>query len=201
MISATVCPGIHRRRKRSRMSPYIVFSAVAAVAIGLTGCSVTGGTNPAASVPSMATAPTYTPKPVQTETAGIGDSVANGSLEFVVRGVRREERIQDQFDNSYGKAGAEYVIVSMSVRNNSTSAVFFYPTSQTLVVQGTQVEPDQNAIGALNSGMGDIQPGLTINAEVPFLVSTGTQPEAIMVSDALHSISSPGSAATRVELS
>ncbi len=118
-----------------------------------------------------------------------------------MHGVRREERIQDQFGSSYGRAGGEYVLVSMSVRNKSTAAVFFYPTSQTLVVQGTQVEPDQNAIGALDSGIGDIQPGLTINLEVPFFVRTGTQPEAIMVSDALHSISSPGSPATRVELS
>jgi len=191
------------------VSPSIAWSAVAAVAIGLTGCATT---TPPALVPTppalVPTPPGLVPTPPTTvepveivpRTVRIGQPAINGSLVFVVRGVRRAERLVDEFDEGWhAPPSSDFIIVSMSVRNISRSAVFFYPSDQLLVVDGTQVEPDDSSIWPRN-GLGQIQPGLTIHVELPYLIRNGIQPEAIMVSDALYAIGSPGSPATRVEL-
>lgn len=177
------------------VSPSIAWSAVAAVAIGLTGCATT---TPPALVPTPPT--TVEPVEIVPRTVRIGQPAINGSLVFVVRGVRRAERLVDEFDERWhAPPSSDFIIVSMSVRNISRSAVFFYPSDQLLVVDGTQVEPDDSSVWPRN-GQGQIQPGLTIHVELPYLIRKGIQPEAIMVSDALYAISSPGSPATRVEL-
>jgi hypothetical protein len=205
------------------VSPSIAWSAVAAVAIGLTGCATTTPPalvptppalvpTPPALVPTppalVPTPPGLVPTPPTTvepveivpRTVRIGQPAINGSLVFVVRGVRRAERLVDEFDEGWhAPPSSDFIIVSMSVRNISRSAVFFYPSDQLLVVDGTQVEPDDSSIWPRN-GLGQIQPGLTIHVELPYLIRNGIQPEAIMVSDALYAIGSPGSPATRVEL-
>ena len=149
---------------------------------------------------SSAYAPVTTTTPPKPKTANIGEIVTNGDLQFRVHDVRRQARVSSQFDTSYGKEGYEYFIVQLQVRNGSNSPVFFYETSQLLVVDGRQIEPELQASSALNSNSsGEIQPLMTIQLELPFFVPAGTQPDAILLQDFLASMGTNDPAA-RVNL-
>jgi Domain of unknown function (DUF4352) len=182
-----------------------IIAALAALAIGLTGCSVTGGapTHTAtyvAQTPVTTVAPTA---PTDPRIVRIGSPVRNGSLVFTVQSTRRAAQVYDQFGGYYyPHATNEYVIVKLTVQNVDTHSVFFFYGSQTLDLHGQQVSTDSAATGALNPAVTPIiQPGLAIPVELAFIVAEGAQPEAIMLSDQLYMISHPLSAAvTRVEL-
>lgn len=149
---------------------------------------------------SSAYTPATTTTPPKPKTANIGEIVTNGDLQFRVHDVRRQARVSSQFDTSYGQEGYEYVIVQLQVRNGSNAPVFFYETSQLLVVDGRQIEPELQASSALNSNSsGEIQPSMTIQLELPFFVPAGTQPDAILLQDFLASMGSNDPAA-RVNL-
>jgi hypothetical protein len=182
----------------------LLIGGLAALAIGLTGCSVTGGAVPssAPALPTLSSSSTPTPVAAPAPKYFVGDTVQNGSLRFTVDSVRREARVYDQFGGYYpAPTGNEYVIVKLSVKNTDTHPVFFYYT-QTLDLHGQQVSGDNAATYALNPAINPvIQPGLGIPVQMAFLVPVGEQPEAIMLSDALYAIANPlSSAATRVEL-
>jgi hypothetical protein len=187
----------------------LVIGSLAALTMGLTGCSATGGAPlhpvvPASVLPTPVAAdrtatPTHAPVPTK---YFIGDTVHNGSLRFTVDSTHRTKVVHDQIGGYYPAAnGNEFVIVKLSVWNESTQSVYFYYT-QTLALHGQQISGDNAATYALNPAINTvIQPGLGIPIQMAFLVPEGAQPEAaIMLSDALYAISHPGSPATRVEL-
>lgn len=150
---------------------------------------------------NSAYAPATTTTPPKPKTAEIGQTVTNGDLQFRVDDVRRQELVSDGFGGTWGgDEGYEYVIVSLSVRNGSNAPVYFYETSQLMVVGGRQIEPEPHATSALNSNsMGEIQPSMTIHVELPFFISAGIQPDALLVQDFLASMGSDAPAA-RVNL-
>ena len=178
----------------------LICGGLAALAIGLTACSATGGAGSApTSSPTYATYATSTiaPTPVRVTPPGIGVPVRNGSLEFTVYGTRTATAVYDQFGGHVASAeGAEYVIVKVSVRNIDTQAVQFFPTLQSVSVDGQQFTAEAMPTAFLNHGTEVIQPGMTIPFELAFHLWTGIPPEAILLSDILGS--SPSAA--RVEL-
>jgi Domain of unknown function (DUF4352) len=186
----------------------LIGGGLAALALGLVGCSATGG---APAAPAITASPITTPSwvhpvvtapPAPSSKYFLGDTVHNGSLRFTVDSVRRAVVVHDQIGGYYSSpTGNEYFIVKLSVQNVDTHPVFFYYT-QTLDLHGQQVSNDTAATVTLNPAINPmIQPGLAIPVELAFIVPEGAQPEAIMLSDALYAISNPLSAtATRVEL-
>ena len=187
----------------------LIGGGLAALALGLVGCSATGG---APTAPAITASPITTPSwvhPVVTTPPApplkyfLGDTVHNGSLRFTIDSVRRAVVVHDQIGGYYSSAtGNEYVIVKLTVQNVDTHPVFFYYDSQTLDLHGQQVSTASAPTGVLNSAVTPIiQPGMAIPVELAFIVPEGAQPKAVMLSDALYAISNPlSAAATRVEL-
>jgi hypothetical protein len=179
-----------------------LIGGLAALAIALTGCSAIGGAGSAPTwKPTYATSTvatsTVAPTAVRVTPPGIGVPVRNGSLEFTVHGIRHTTVVHDQFGGYVASAeGAEYVIVKVSVRNIDTQAVQFFPTLQSVSVDGQQFTAEAMPTAFLNHGTEVIQPGMTIPFELAFHLWTGIPPEAILLSDILGS--SPSAA--RVEL-
>jgi hypothetical protein len=180
-------------------------AALAVLAI-LTGCSATGGAPRSTVEQQDATAISSPPwlHPVVTAPPALplkyypGDTVQNGSLQYVVQGTRTATRVYDQFGGYVPASdGAEFFIVKVSVRNVSQQAVQFFPVAQTLSVRGQQFNADPMSTAFVDTtGIGVIQPGQSVSTELSFLVWAAIKPEAIMLSDMLGG--SP--AATRVEL-
>ena len=119
-------------------------AALAVLAI-LTGCSATGGAPRSTVEQQDATAISSPPwlHPVVTAPPALplkyypGDTVQNGSLQYVVQGTHTATRVYDQFGGYVPASdGAEFFIVKVSVRNVSQQAVQFFPVAQTLSVRG-----------------------------------------------------------------
>jgi hypothetical protein len=96
-------------------------------------------------------------------------------------------------------AGYEIFIVRLTVQNMNTVPTFYYDSAQVLAVHGQQVSIDNMATSAAGAATGTIQPSMSVSDNLAYVIPKGAQPEAILLSDMLASISNQ-TAATRVEL-
>ena len=104
----------------------LLIGGLAAFAIGLTGCSITGGA-PAHTKPVVATvaiAPTAPATLASPVSAPTGSAVRDGRFEFHVGRVERLKTVGDPTGNPYMTATAqgEFIVVTMSVTNIGNQA-------------------------------------------------------------------------------
>jgi hypothetical protein len=107
-------------------------------------------------------------------TAHLNDPVRDGKFQFVVTGV----------SNQRG-----YFVVYMNVRNIGDQAQAFFAQNQKLIdSSGRTYDADATAVYDFNqSGMVDLNPGLTASATVPFQVPNGEQFTFVEVHDSAFS--------------
>jgi hypothetical protein len=112
--------------------------------------------------------------------AGLNQPVRDGKLEFVVSGVRRQPRFGGQ------RARGEYVVVSMTVSNTGNEQQTFFSNNQKLIdTAGRKFDADTTASNMY--WMQEMNPGFSVNVEVPFDVPPGTPLSAIELHDSAFS--------------
>ena len=139
---------------------------VLAIAAGAAGTDLLNGgpgpmrtTTPVTHTPVATVAPVVPTQPPAPRIVHIGSPVRNGSLVFTVQGVRRTNVVYNQFGSGW-QTGGEFIIVTVTVQNLGPQAVFFFPTLQSLVVDGYQFTPEAMSTSYLNdTTTGQIQPG------------------------------------------
>jgi hypothetical protein len=111
--------------------------------------------------------------------------VRDGSLEFIVHGVRRTNVAQSPTNPvAQTQAAGEYIIVDLTVKNVGSAPVQYFTDSQSLVIDGKQHRADILAAVYLSPQSADfIQPGLAIDVATPFDVPVGSVPQSILLND------------------
>ena len=114
-------------------------------------------------------------------TAAEGGAVTDGSLSFVVHGFEVGSTVVSSSAPIEKNAQGEYVVVHMTVTNNSDTATTFIATFQTLNAGGTTYNIDDEATFYLDSGLAELAPGASADASIAFDVPPGTVPESVML--------------------
>ena len=171
----------------------VVIGGIAALAIGLTGCSATGGApmHAAATVATQAQAVPIAPAtPVS---APAGSAVRDGKFEFQVSRVDRMKTVGSPSNNPFMVATAqgEFVVVTMTVRNIGDQAQNYFGQNQMLVdATSRQYAADTTAdmwMNTDNNPLGAINPGNWIWVRVAFDVAPGTQVSELQLHDSMFS--------------
>lgn len=125
-------------------------------------------------------------EPAVAEVPGIGDTVADGKLEFTVTQV--ETGVTRVGDDMFGQdAQGQFVLVHVQVRNIGDESQLFDGSSQQLVdTQGRQHSADSSAaiyLGDANSFLNQINPGNQVDGIVVFDVPADAQLASITLHD------------------
>lgn len=150
----------------------IITAAVIGTA-AIAGCGTTSDASLAASRSSAAAS----------ATAKVGTPVSDGQFQFVVTSVDRAKSAGDPAIPTDAKG--EYIMVHLTVKNTGTKEATFMSSSQKLIVDGKQF--DAASVLGLKGDMESLNPGLGLDAVVPFDVPPGTQPDAIQLHDSMFS--------------
>ena len=115
--------------------------------------------------------------------APVGSSVRDGKFEFEVLGVDRSASKEGVFSSKAAKG--EFFIVHLRVTNIGDDARSFFASNQHLIVNGNKYDATTSITD--ENWMEDINPGLSIEANVTFDIPPGATPEAIEVHDSMFS--------------
>jgi Domain of unknown function (DUF4352) len=161
----------------------LIVGGLAALAIGLTGCSVTGGApmHTAATMATQAQAASQAPA-AEPAIAPAGSAVRDGQLEFRVAKIERLKAVGDPTTNwvLQTTAQGEFIVVTMQVTNvGSVPATYFGQNQKLIAPDGQQFAADASANTYVNREIGivpTINPGNWIWGRVAFDVPVGTPP-------------------------
>ena len=114
------------------------------------------------------------------------EAVRDGTMEFVVKGVKRAQTVGNPADSSASaKAQGEFIIIDMTVRNISNDVQTYFTGNQKLIAGGKHYGDSIDAELYLpNSELtSQINPGSMIDTAVAFDVPPGTVADALEVHD------------------
>jgi hypothetical protein len=125
-------------------------------------------------------------------TASAGSTVRDGKFEFRVLNVEPADQAGSADGNPYEqvKPQGQFIIVTMSVANIGDQPQSYFGQNQKLIdPSGRQYGVNSEADIYLNSnsGLGDINPGNSIQVKEAFDVPPGTVPSALEVHDSMLS--------------
>jgi hypothetical protein len=121
----------------------------------------------------------------------IGTPVRDGSLEFVVKSMKRAPSVTSPTeDYIQQQARGEFVILDLSVTNTGDQAATYMSANQKLIINGKQYDDATEASVTLNgNAISQITPGLGIDTEIAFDVPVGANPGSVLLHE---STLSPG---------
>ena len=115
--------------------------------------------------------------------APIGTPVRDGPLELTVHGLRRAAVVADATDaQTTATATGQFVVVELTVTNVGDWAQAFDAPRQRLIVDCAPVSATPLAAIYLTPAIkGRIEPGTSVNVQMPFDVRAGSVPEAVVL--------------------
>ena len=165
---------------------------IAAAALGSIGDSDTKKTSSSSSSRASASstfkadappAPKTSSAPKTREIAAPGSAVRDGKFEFEVLGVGRSPSKKGIFEPELAKG--EFFIVTLRVTNIGDKARSYSASAQHLIINGNKYDASSSISD--ETWREDINPGLSIDAQVMFDIPPGAVPEAIEVHDSTFS--------------
>ena len=166
----------------------LFFGGCVAFVGGMIASDVEENTGPAATREAAgrtgtSSVPSTSVMPTGKVAAPVGSSVRDGKFEFEVLGVDRSASKEGVFSSEAAKG--EFFIVHLRVTNIGDDARSFSASSQHLIVNGNKYDATISITD--ENWMEDINPGLSIEANVTFDIPPGATPEAIEVHDSMFS--------------
>jgi hypothetical protein len=142
------------------------------------------------STTSTTAAPTSVPPAAGASTGGIGDSVSDGPVTFVVTGVESASTVTDPTNSDLTKtAQGQYFVVHLTVTNAGDATITFLSPLQKLKAGGTSFDADDEASYYIGTSADGVDPGYQLQTSLAFDVPPGTVPDSIE----LHALpTSPG---------